>query len=182
MSKPFTNYEDPIHGAISEIISGLSSLNMDPQPIEGVKGYLSETDVWAKHAVEHLKEAIQQCRKASDQFRTLKSGLKHRIMRVGIKRMDFRSFFREVEKLVYSPEMQVSDEEFEKQFPEIEPLDWVWEKLKDKSADKLSDLELRLVVAYHHWKDGADADIVRDLLDDDNRPREELLEDLNHFV
>jgi hypothetical protein len=58
MSKPFLGHEDPIQGAISETISAISALNMHPDPIPGATGYLSETDAWAKHTVEHLDTVL----------------------------------------------------------------------------------------------------------------------------
>ncbi len=57
MSKPETYASERLAGATMEIISAMSSLNMDPLPIEGATGYLSETDHWAKHAMEHLHQA-----------------------------------------------------------------------------------------------------------------------------
>lgn len=61
MSKP-REHKDNIHGAILEIISGVSSLNMKPQPIEppeGSMGFLSESDGNAKHAIGHLEQAVK---------------------------------------------------------------------------------------------------------------------------
>jgi len=40
-----------------ELSSAQSALNMYPSPIEGVEGYLSETDEWVKHAYEHIEHA-----------------------------------------------------------------------------------------------------------------------------
>jgi len=54
MSAPHFDHEDAVNGAISELISAESALNMEPDPIPGTKGYLSQTDAWAKHAVEHI--------------------------------------------------------------------------------------------------------------------------------
>jgi hypothetical protein len=59
MGKPFSN--DPI----SEIISALSCLEMEPEPIPKHQqepdnnGYLSDVDVWAKHCREHLIQAVK---------------------------------------------------------------------------------------------------------------------------
>lgn len=59
MSAPKNDYEDPLHGALCEIISAQSSLNMYPAPIEGPpRRYLSESDEWAQHAMEHLHAAF----------------------------------------------------------------------------------------------------------------------------
>ena len=52
MSTPTTDF-------FKEIISAQSSLNMEPEPIPGVTtGYLSDQDVWAQHAMEHIQQAL----------------------------------------------------------------------------------------------------------------------------
>ena len=64
MSEPFRLHGDnPIHSAMLEIISAMSALNMPPEPLAKPEGeYLSETDVWAKHAMEHLNAACEHLR------------------------------------------------------------------------------------------------------------------------
>jgi hypothetical protein len=54
MSKPCSS------GSVrEEIMSAISSLNMEPEPIEGVDStFLADTDVWAKHAAQHLYAAL----------------------------------------------------------------------------------------------------------------------------
>ena len=65
MSKPFKpeDYDkDPgLQGALqtigSEVTSAMSALNMEPEPIRNhgsQTGFLSETDAWAQHSMEHL--------------------------------------------------------------------------------------------------------------------------------
>jgi hypothetical protein len=60
MSEPRKNYEDPIHGAVSEIVSAESALNMEPRPKENMtekekeRGWLLDKDHWVDHAMEHL--------------------------------------------------------------------------------------------------------------------------------
>ncbi len=51
---------DPAHAAISELISAMSALNMEPSPKPASEGatYLSDTDEWAAHAYEHIAAAI----------------------------------------------------------------------------------------------------------------------------
>ncbi len=72
MCKPETNHTEPLRGAVSEIISGLSALNMQPDPIPPEEqtpdnnGYLSQTDRWVEHAYEHFQAAIQCIRKAEN--------------------------------------------------------------------------------------------------------------------
>lgn len=64
--KPFTEDTDPLRGGMNEIISAMSSLNMPAEQIkEPTKEefYLSQTDRWANHAVEHLKQALVYLRK-----------------------------------------------------------------------------------------------------------------------
>ena len=56
----------PSNDLSHEIISAMSSLNMEPEPIvpapvrdpDSNPLYLSQTDVWAKHAMEHLHAAM----------------------------------------------------------------------------------------------------------------------------
>jgi hypothetical protein len=62
MSKPFKtdDLQTMLRDADCEIISAMSSLNMLPEPIEDIvpdHGWLSETDKWAEHAMEHLHQA-----------------------------------------------------------------------------------------------------------------------------
>jgi len=64
MGDPFKKSEDPVNGAVGEIISAMSSLNMEPKPMDKPEGdYLSETDFWAYHAMEHLRAAIDLLRR-----------------------------------------------------------------------------------------------------------------------
>lgn len=66
MSTPFTEYRNPINGAISEIISGMSSLHMFADPIKpdpDTMGFISECDGNVKHSLEHFRAAIDQLRK-----------------------------------------------------------------------------------------------------------------------
>src|SRR3989304_2715021 len=81
MSDPFLNHENPISGAVSEVISGKSALNMPPEPLrdgadadEVLKAYkaapnenefLTDLDHYAKHAAEHFAAAIALLERAS---------------------------------------------------------------------------------------------------------------------
>lgn len=61
MSEPKNDYEDKVHGAISELISAESALNMEPKPLPlppKDATFLSETDYWVKHAMDHIHQAI----------------------------------------------------------------------------------------------------------------------------
>lgn len=68
MCTPFKDYERQAHGAISEIISAMSALNMEARPVPVEKSapiiaeqgyiFLSESDEWVKHSMEHLRQAI----------------------------------------------------------------------------------------------------------------------------
>lgn len=62
MSEPRKDYADKKQGAMLEIISGLSALNMEPQPLNNGELFLSENDAWVKHAVEHFQAAIELIR------------------------------------------------------------------------------------------------------------------------
>jgi hypothetical protein len=54
MGAPSTDHRDALQGALQELISAMSALNMEPEPIPGATGFLSETDAWAQHAMGHL--------------------------------------------------------------------------------------------------------------------------------
>jgi len=83
MSKPRTTYDDAMRGVTFELIGAMSSLNMEPEPMkESTGSFLSESDTWASHAVEHIRAAIQLARKAEadnaalrEQLETLKKQL-----------------------------------------------------------------------------------------------------------
>ena len=80
MSKPTTSHRDPIMGALTEVSRAMAALNMPEQ--EAYPGskvivpdeirYLSETDHWAKHAMEHLLAAMQLLSRAQIYYETLK--------------------------------------------------------------------------------------------------------------
>ena len=60
MGKPYTDSTNPIRGAMSEIVSAQSALNMPARAIAEPRGeYLADTDEWAAHAMEHLRQAFQ---------------------------------------------------------------------------------------------------------------------------
>lgn len=59
MSAPFPDHDDPLRGAMSELVSAQSSLNMYADPIPGATGYVSETDANVKHAMEHLRAVLE---------------------------------------------------------------------------------------------------------------------------
>lgn len=62
---PILDWHDPLQGAAHEIISAMSALNMEPEPLEVPEGaYLSERDRWAKHAMEHLRAALELLQRA----------------------------------------------------------------------------------------------------------------------
>jgi hypothetical protein len=54
VSEPSIDNFDSLQGAMSELISAISALNMEAAPISGATGYLSDTDEWARHATKHL--------------------------------------------------------------------------------------------------------------------------------
>lgn len=65
MSNPIIKSDNPILSAMNEIVSGISALNMPPEPIEnnncenlGRSLFLSESDNMVKHAIEHFRAAI----------------------------------------------------------------------------------------------------------------------------
>jgi hypothetical protein len=65
--------EDPMHGAVHEIISGISSLNMEPDPVTNPKGpYISDLDKGVNHAIEHFDAAIALLQRAAGLYADLK--------------------------------------------------------------------------------------------------------------
>ena len=76
MSTPRTDYEDVITGAIHEALSAMSSLNMEPRPLDTTGKeepiFLSQSDEWAAHSMEHLRAIIELCNKASVERQALK--------------------------------------------------------------------------------------------------------------
>jgi len=76
MSDPREEYDCPIQGAVYELISAMSALNMEPSPIDNPGKnaiYLSETDAMAKHSMEHMNAAMACTRKAVRLMRRLTS-------------------------------------------------------------------------------------------------------------
>ena len=67
MCKPFTGNEDPIHGAVCEITSAMSALNMAPRPkapeeqteFEKQRRWLPDVDHWVDHSFDHLHQAVR---------------------------------------------------------------------------------------------------------------------------
>lgn len=72
--KARTDYKDPLYGTVHEIISAMSSLNMHPEPMKKPTGeYLSETDRWANHAMEHLQAAVHMAEEIGKREARVKS-------------------------------------------------------------------------------------------------------------
>ena len=78
----FPVVEEKIHVALCELISAASALNMEPAPIDDAdrKGiYLSESDEWAEHSMEHLRAGISGIRgAASEIYQATEQILAHR--------------------------------------------------------------------------------------------------------
>jgi len=86
MSNPFKpedyDKEPGLKGAIqtlgNEAVSAISALNMVPEPIENPdsrSGYLSETDAWAAHTVEHLKNICAWSREMQTKYNRMEDVL-----------------------------------------------------------------------------------------------------------
>ncbi len=76
--EPITNYTNPLNGALNELFSAMSALNMEPNPLPAEKQtghYLSETDGWAKHSMEHMRETYNQLNKAREADAKLRATL-----------------------------------------------------------------------------------------------------------
>jgi hypothetical protein len=84
VSKPFLNVEDALQGALNEIVSAESALNMEPDPVipkdppEGRGPFLSESDAWVQHAMEHMHAAFQLVLRAQRE----RESLRHQIWRL----------------------------------------------------------------------------------------------------
>lgn len=77
MSEPRRDYQDALHGALLELTSGVSALNMHPEPIPEAQqtdssGYLSDVDGWVKHSVEHFRAALELVNKGMQDLERLK--------------------------------------------------------------------------------------------------------------
>lgn len=80
MSEPKVDYPESARGAVFEVMSAMSALNMYPDPLPLPDGadpdrYLSECDGWAKHSMEHLHAASQLCNKAESENNRLRQML-----------------------------------------------------------------------------------------------------------
>jgi len=75
MGKPFLDAENPIQGAMCEVISAMSSLNMAPQPMkhDPKDFYLSQTDARASHAMEHMQAVCELLRRAEHEQEMLRA-------------------------------------------------------------------------------------------------------------
>ncbi len=67
--------EDALQGAMNELVSAMSALNMYPDPIKDAEGYLSETDGWAKHSMEHMRAVFTLLQRAHSEHEKLKTQL-----------------------------------------------------------------------------------------------------------
>jgi hypothetical protein len=77
MSDPKVDYPESARGAVFEVMSAMSALNMYPEPLPLPEGadperYLSECDGWAKHSMQHLHAAVQLCNKAEEEHNRLR--------------------------------------------------------------------------------------------------------------
>lgn len=91
MSEPNRDAADALRGAMSELVSAQSALNMVPDPIivadkpDGGPIYLSECDSWAAHSYEHITAAFDLLMRACaerDQLRARIHQLEHDLANV----------------------------------------------------------------------------------------------------
>ena len=81
MSEPIRNEESEktvtgkLLAAVGELINAISSLNMEPCPIDPSKelnypsnAFLSNTDHWVKHSMVHIREAMDLIMKAKEKL------------------------------------------------------------------------------------------------------------------
>ena len=75
--------ENPESSVYSEMISAESALNMPPDPIateDSEHYYLSQMDGWAKHSLEHIRQAYRNMNEVTDKIKKLeRENLKLRI-------------------------------------------------------------------------------------------------------
>ena len=78
MVNPINSDKNHLQGAMGEIASSMSSLNMEPLPIKNPDKdamFLSELDKWAQHSMEHLLQAAQEIGKARQKLEKVKATL-----------------------------------------------------------------------------------------------------------
>jgi predicted RNase H-like nuclease (RuvC/YqgF family) len=66
--------DNPLSSVAGELMGAMSSLNMEPCPIEKPEDdafYLSEMDEGAKHSMEHLRQAVEGVRETEKYIRDL---------------------------------------------------------------------------------------------------------------
>jgi hypothetical protein len=67
MSEPRKHGDNKIQGALCEVASAMSALNMEPDPLKAPLGrgyYLSELDGWAAHCIDHLHVVFEYLNEA----------------------------------------------------------------------------------------------------------------------
>ena len=70
MSKPFEYCS--ASSVVTEILSGCSALHMEPKPLENPDGtFLSDTDYWVQHSIEHFHKAVEHSGKVTSAFERL---------------------------------------------------------------------------------------------------------------
>ena len=86
MSKPIF-HANPVAGTVNEIMSGTSALHMPPAPLPEDKlplysrekepdaRFLSETDAWVMHAMEHFRAALAHINRVSHHIAALEHAL-----------------------------------------------------------------------------------------------------------
>ena len=82
MSEPKVDYPESARGAVFEVMSAMSALNMYPDPLpmskevaEEADRFLSESDGWAKHSMQHLHAAVELCNRAESEHNRLRQML-----------------------------------------------------------------------------------------------------------
>lgn len=63
MCSPITTANDPIQGAVGELISAISALHMEPEPLNPDGQFLVDRDRWAQHSYAHIQQALVYLRK-----------------------------------------------------------------------------------------------------------------------
>jgi hypothetical protein len=64
MCEPYTTANDPVQGAIHELLSAMSALHMEPDSIDNPIGeFLVHMDRWAAHSHAHMQQALVYLRK-----------------------------------------------------------------------------------------------------------------------
>jgi len=88
-----------ILSAMNELIDAQSSLHMYPDPIpkdeitDGARGFLSETDSWCKHSIEHSRETFKKLKEIGEMVERIKYELYKLVRDNKINESDYEKIY-----------------------------------------------------------------------------------------